>query len=144
MSTFMLDDEHVHALVHAAFRFADGPYVGFWCNDQWLRFTRAEATELGTELKATNAASLEHGRSKRVVVAYGYRSPRQMREPVEILKAIDCYEYQACEAPNWDASVAKAFCQWLRKQAIYFLPGYEKAEWGIDDPEPTAPTVISY
>lgn len=38
--------------------------------------------------------------------------------PIEILKAADCYEYQACEHPGWDTSVAKDICDAIRTHAL--------------------------
>ena len=52
--------------------------------------------------------------------------------PVQVLKALACYEYQSCETPEWDASEAHAFCEALRHRMIQVLPGYEEATWGID------------
>ena len=48
---------------------------------------------------------------------------------VQVLKLLDCYEYQSCEHPEWDDSEARAFCQALRSQQIGRLPGYEEARW---------------
>lgn len=52
-------------------------------------------------------------------------------DPVEILKAIACYEYQACECSSWQESNAKAFCNALRVRMIRELPGYDDADWEI-------------
>lgn len=52
-------------------------------------------------------------------------------DPVAVLKAIDCYEYQSCEHPQWRESEAWAFCQVLRSVAIDALPGYEEAAWEV-------------
>ena len=54
-------------------------------------------------------------------------------DPVVVLKALSCYEYQACEHPEWEASEAHAFCEALRQRAIASLPGYAEAPWGISD-----------
>jgi hypothetical protein len=51
-------------------------------------------------------------------------------DPVQVLKALACYEYQSCEHPEWEDSEAFAFCKSLEKSAICVLPGYEEAEWG--------------
>lgn len=57
--------------------------------------------------------------------------PRRLTA-VEALKAIDGYEYQACEHDGWEASEAKAFCEALRRALIGALPGYDAADtWGI-------------
>lgn len=64
------------------------------------------------------------------------RAPRLMRreliDPVWVLKSIACYEYQACETPDWPESQAYEWCQALRLLAINALPGYDDAPWGID------------
>jgi hypothetical protein len=52
-------------------------------------------------------------------------------DPVVILKAIACYEYQSCEHPGWTTSEAHAFCEALRRRMIHHLPGYEEAPWEI-------------
>jgi hypothetical protein len=62
-----------------------------------------------------------------------FRKPYMHREPVEILKACDCYEYQSCEHAGWPESEAYAFIQALRRKMIRQLPGYEDAPWDIDD-----------
>jgi hypothetical protein len=52
--------------------------------------------------------------------------------PVAVLKALDGFEYQACEHPEWEKSEAHAFVQALRKRAISKLPGYEEdGHWGV-------------
>lgn len=52
-------------------------------------------------------------------------------KPVQILKAISCYEYQSCEHPKWEQSEAHKFCESLRHLMISKLPGYDNAKWGI-------------
>jgi hypothetical protein len=52
-------------------------------------------------------------------------------DPVQILKAISCYEYQSCEHPDWEKSEASVFCDVLRRRAISNLPGYDVAPWEV-------------
>lgn len=49
--------------------------------------------------------------------------------PIEALKALDCYEYQSCEHPEWEQSEAHEFCQRFRHSLIGRLPGYDDAPW---------------
>ena len=71
-------------------------------------------------------------------------------EPVQVIKAIRCYEYQSCEHAGWEASEAKAFCAALLVHAASCLPGYEAAEWGcpaafeVDKPEATTANVRAF
>jgi hypothetical protein len=54
-----------------------------------------------------------------------------------VIKAADCLDYQSCEHPEWDKSEAKQLLDAIRAAAISKLPGYEEAEWAIDDMETT-------
>jgi len=51
-------------------------------------------------------------------------------DPVQVLKAADCYEYQSCEHPGWPESRAHDVLTCVRKAAISTLPDYDAAEWG--------------
>ena len=51
-------------------------------------------------------------------------------DPVQVLKAISCYEYQSCETEDWETSEAHEVCGVLRSVAISCLPGWEAAAWG--------------
>jgi len=55
-------------------------------------------------------------------------------DPVQVLKACKCYEYQSCEHPAWESSEAYAFIQTLKEDAISALPGYDGAVWGVPAP----------
>jgi len=62
--------------------------------------------------------------------------------PVIVLKACDCYDYQACETNDYHERWAAKWVQQLRKSMISKLPGYDDAPWGFDEPEGT-PQVVS-
>jgi hypothetical protein len=55
-------------------------------------------------------------------------------EPVQVFKAIACYDYQSCEHAEWPQSDAYDFCHRLMEAVQRRLPGYDKAAWG--EPEP--------
>ena len=54
---------------------------------------------------------------------------------VELLKAVACYEYQACETDGWPDTEAFQFCEALRHGLIRLLPGFGDAPWGWDQDE---------
>lgn len=70
-----------------------------------------------------------------------YAPPENTRalHPVAVLKAIDCYEYQSCEHPDWKGSQAHALCLALR-EAIYrrhpALAVPMPSRYGLDQTEP--------
>lgn len=47
----------------------------------------------------------------------------------EACKAIDCFEYQSCDHPEWAQSLARRFCDRLRRALIAALAGHEEAPW---------------
>jgi hypothetical protein len=66
-----------------------------------------------------------------------YRLPRGTARLtcVQALKALDGYEYQSCEHPEWEASAARQFCNAFRSNLISSLPGYDAAAWSIEPAE---------
>lgn len=53
---------------------------------------------------------------------------------IQTIKTTHCYEYQTCEHPEWDGSMAEEFCKALASCCLHALPGYSEAEWGVPDP----------
>lgn len=46
------------------------------------------------------------------------------------LKMLACYEYQACEASDWETTLAHKICGMIRRNLSDRTPGYEAAPWG--------------
>jgi hypothetical protein len=123
MSAFVVSNRHIDFLISAAHRYGL-PGFGYMTVDR-----------VRVMLERENALS----------VAYRYRQPgtdvtvaeRAVQlstaepDPVQVLKAVHCYEYQACEHPGWEESEARKFCQQLTEVAITKLPGYDAAPWGL-------------
>ena len=49
----------------------------------------------------------------------------------ELLKALACYEYQSCEAPDWEGSSAQRLCRVIERELIVTLRGWQEAPWSI-------------
>jgi hypothetical protein len=96
--------------------------------------SRDTADEVGQMLCDANAASVTHRYRQTGLIRteYRYRTPRHTAWSVpELLKALGCFEYQACEVPDWPASEAHAFCRALQDLLIHRLPGYSEGPWAI-------------
>ncbi len=79
--------------------------------------------------------------------------------PAAIVKACDCYAYQACEHPGWKQSDAHGLINAIRNAALVLsgwrgkdparladtnaegMPGYDGAAWGLDCSHDIAPIV---
>lgn len=146
MSAFVVNDDHIRALVAAGLQFKSYPddKMRFWAGeypgeDKVTLLTRDSADQIANMLLAENYRSVNHRYEEddapptltTVWTAYLARP----LDPVVILKAIDCYEYQACEHDEWNSSLAYAFCEALRRRIIGCLPGYEAAPWGVSSIE---------
>ena len=141
MSAFIVAAGHIDYLVSAAIA-ANIPYGSV----TWLgeRVTLANADAVGIGLWGANVASVAarypRDTPDELPGPVPYTDPgtytlRQYRSvaPVQVLKALASFEYQACEHPGWPASEARAFCDRLRRAVITRLPGYDAAAWEIEE-----------
>lgn len=162
MSAFIVSKTHIDALVTAGIvmaRGACGPMRWYWPaltdDDRKDAYERGEpwgrrAVELMTErqhelrqetagrvgamLWAENRRSVNHRYDEdEWEQPYEFSHLPGTPDPVIVLDAIACYEYQSCEHPEWPASEAFEFCRVLRELAIGALPRRER-RWEIDDP----------
>lgn len=160
MSAFEVSDTHIDALVSAALR-ADSYGPMSWYHDAKDEIPRTQPGEMlpghedylsalkrtqrevtrdnagtwGAALLAENRRSVNHRYNEDEFEApYEFSEIRGHLDPVAILKAISCYEYQSCEHPGWEASEAHSFCEALRGRMIKWLPGYSEAAWEITSP----------
>ena len=93
---------------------------------------RGTESAFGQILLDANVASVNVFYKEDEAYMYTYRRPEHLdREPVEILGAINGYDYQSCETSDWITSEAKAFCDRLRKLAESHLPNGSDAPWTI-------------
>lgn len=162
MSAFIISDNHLIYLVHAGLAFGRQFPVRWQAPDTeeppgsedyeagspWgptaVETGQRKARTLTPEtadstllmLYAANVASVNFryaGKADEPDSFPRYRhSDRHDLNPVKVLKALACYEYQSCEHPDWPHSEAFDFCASLRKAAINALPGYDEANWSID------------
>jgi hypothetical protein len=158
VSAFVVDRAHVDYLIGAGLRLGVRHPVAWydpktrprWVvggdNSDYLERTAAARRELrpdtadrvGGMLWAENHRSVSYRYDEaQATPEYSYTVPYRARrlDPVQVLKAIRCYEYQTCECPDWDETEAWEFCDSLRHAAIAALPGYDAAKWEITEPE---------
>lgn len=54
-------------------------------------------------------------------------------DPMQLLRSLDCLEYQSCDAASWEDSVAAGIVHRLIKLAYQSLPGYSSAIFGAPE-----------
>lgn len=148
MSAWIVEKAHIDALLWAAKSERWG--LTYECHGETHRIrpdtTDEEMSRLGEELARVNKASVfyryQHMSDSELASmvpramrqAYEYAEPKRKPSPVETLKNIHCYQYQACENEElWETSEPKAFTDQLMHAMAGKAPGYDAAPWGWSD-----------
>jgi hypothetical protein len=157
MSAFEVSTTHIDVMVSAALQRRHGETLRWYygeiphtepgemlpsgqdyitaCSTGHREVTSETAEQWGATLLAENRASVNWRYDEEEIEApYVFTEYAGQFNPVAILSAINCYEYQSCEHPGWKTSEAHAFCEALRSRMIHMLPGYENAPWEVSDP----------
>ena len=127
MSAFHVSDLHINALLS---------WARIYCPTVTTKTTRFDLTQsedfwrVGAILRECNNASME--------ARYGDEPqpylPQKVRvtklQPVNVVSACDCFDYQACEYDGWEQSDGKRIIDQIRGSAVHRIPGYEQV-WEI-------------
>lgn len=136
MSAFVCNNQHINAMLQAAkFNQAlPSPPSYYWEENGKAerRPIRPSDQRVGQILVDQNFASVNH-RYQNTETPYLFNPlPFQKRYSMaQVLKACNCYIYQACENPEWEASEAHAIVKSLKHRAVNLLPGYDEAMWEV-------------
>ena len=137
MSAFLVSAEHIAALVKYGRDHDVSVYLGEGMVDPRLSLRKYPALAAFMLYRA-NVEAVEArypGADDMVWYRFNEGSFTMADVPslsaVEVLKACDCFEYQACEWPEWEGSGADRLLWAIRKAAIHNLPGYDDAAWEV-------------
>ena len=156
MSAYICDNRHITYMVQAAISLrlseCDGGSISWYADAERheIRCTAStqERITVGNMLLEANAKSVSERYSvdqyTQSLTAKDFSERFTSIDPVQVLKAISCYEYQSCEAEDWAKSEAKSFCDRLKDKAINGLIGYSDANWGAPRPKTEAATITIY
>lgn len=136
MSAYVVSDYHINALVTwAATRHGNDRVTYYW--EGRSRDVRENPKRIASVLYAENVRSVNARYNECDTPSFRYRPIAlgyAKLTPVQVLKACNCYEYQACETDDWEQSEACAIINGIREEAVSALPGYEEAEWELNQP----------
>lgn len=136
MSAFVVNKRHIDAIITAGLTHNPSRDLSWDFDENRQELTRETANRVGAMLWAENIASVRYRYADADVSgmvpadseSYVWATVGQV-SVVQVLKFIDCLEYQSCEHPEWNDSEAKVFCNALRNSLIFHLPGYKEADW---------------
>ena len=153
MSAWIVSKAHIDALVSAAMTSKGNPFRWYDADGNHSHeltcMDTEKATKVGQMLWSENLASINaryvdtidnplgcpgpaNFEGPASIDAYRFTRTQQL-EPVKVIKAIHCYDYQSCEHDGWKASEAHQFCEALEARMVSSLPGYNEAPWGLDE-----------
>jgi hypothetical protein len=146
MSAFTVSHDHIDALL----TFAKDKRMQ---NELSYRIDRSAReplswTQIGQVLLAENERSVCHrypdcipgdapGTIGEESLTYRFRPMAELAtlphttKLVWIIKACDCFDYQACETDDYEQSITHAIIESIRAKAVHSFIEYENAPWGI-------------
>lgn len=134
MSAFVVDNNVIDAILEYGSR----PYYGgafhYFFDEKWheIRDCDPAINLVGQALINQNYASVNHRYTELdIPPEYIYKPYRKPISAIQMIKACDCYMYQACETDNWEQTEAFAIVDAIRERAIHDIPGWEEAAWGV-------------
>ena len=131
MSAFIVGDAHINAMLQDTAPRFQGDSAGYYWNGE-MHYINGNRQAVGQILLAENYRSVNYRYDEREQTpTFQPVCPSRQYSPIEIIKACDCYGYQACKAPDWKDTEAYAVMQALRNRAIQRLPEYREADWVI-------------
>lgn len=134
MSAFILNEYHLRTMVE----YALAQRVNAYHKGKWYRSSDPGAADLFlTVLYRQNVRSVDaRYQEGNEVESLRYRpTGRPAVSAVQMIKACNCYDYQACETDDYYETLAYAISDAIRAAAGRLVPGYEEASWVIDEPE---------
>lgn len=115
MSAFVVGNEHIDVLVNAIAQY------GVAAKDT----NRIGYRALGQLLWDENLRSVDHRyQESNPGERYILHTTEGGLDPLAVLKAVDCYQYQSCEHPGWEDSDACAWVTRLREAIYTAVPRY--------------------
>jgi hypothetical protein len=149
MSAWVVDKGHIDVLVKAAENAKDFSSPFSWVDDNGREnaLVGADArNKLGQALVDACVKSVSYrypqddvskGELPGPIDAYytepySYREPGFNPTPGEVFKAVDCYDYQSCEHPDYYESAVHKALQRVTAHYQSKVAGYEEAPWGFD------------
>ena len=129
MSAFHVNDTHINALLSWAIIHA--PVI----RTNSTRFDLSQSEDfwhVGAILRECNNASMEARYGDEPQPYLPKRLSVSKLQPINIVSACDCFDYQACEYKGWKESEGKRIIDQIRESAVHRIPGYEQV-WEIQE-----------
>jgi hypothetical protein len=149
VSAYIVNPEHLGIL--AAYAAFHRVVISAWSHDQTVQAAQQVAIGLAKEnirsvahrypdtrdgeRPGPNLRAAEIEEAAAIYAGHFITHPQRIT-PTQILKLLECLEYQSCETRDWPQTLAYQQLGWIRAAAIRSLPGYDQAQWTFNQPIP--------
>lgn len=138
MSAYIMNDDEINTIVSYFIESKHGVHgEGAWLRmgeSTWDYLTYENAAKVAAILMAQNIRSVnsKYGDNTGNAYVFEYLPQAHKRPMGNIIGALECYEYQACETNDWHTSLAHEIVQGLRKHLLKTIAEADGAyTWGI-------------
>ena len=137
MSAFIVSDRHINVLVSFAARGGRSGHASYYWKGSHQYFLGNEQ-HIASALYAENVRSVNtRYRMDQPADGFVFSRDDSIRDPLVIIKACHCLEYQSCETIDWTGTEAFAILKAIQAVAVRSLPGYAESDgWSIPDRAP--------
>ena len=117
-------------------------------SNQYRPFSMTDAVEMANLLRNENIESLKARYEDRAAKYWNFDlAPFTIADllhtpqlsAVQLIKAAQCYMYQSNEHKGWTRSKARKLAHSMIDTALSHIPGYQEAEWGIEEKQQVIP-----
>ena len=137
MSAFLMSNDEFNTIISHFIDPNNRTGEGAWLKigDRYDYLSAQNSAEVAEILRAENVRSISAKYGDGNVEPYEFEYiPSARKRPVgNIIGALDCYEYQACESDDWNESNALEIVQGLRKHLLKTIAEKDDTyTWGIE------------
>ena len=145
MSAFVVGKEHINKICTAALLARYGKMT-YYYNEERHPVDDETIDSIGQMLLDENVKSVMYrykdsqltdlpGKTDaEYIIPFKYIVELSSLSGIQIIKLIQCLEYQSCEHPEWKTSEAYAFLEALIRRQFDRIPGYDDAKWEWTEP----------
>jgi hypothetical protein len=134
MSVFIVPDAHLNYLIN----YASQNDLRTYLNDEWVKVNGNEDLLMNVLARANEESYITRYNEELEAVELTWRPLMRKFNPVQVIKACSCFDYQASEVEDYRNTGAGRLIKTIRQHAIGSLPGYEEAAWDITDEKAVA------
>ncbi len=134
MSAFVCSEKHINTIVgygslHKVTFYTEPPGApGGVRNEIYGNETKVASLLLNENIRSVNGRYAQADEFQTLQ----FKQVSLNTTPVQVLKLINCLQYQSCENDDYKDSDAYKCIKAIEGAAIRKLPGYDAAEWCID------------